>query len=117
VKRIAGNVDPATQSASVYCRVRPVENKTSLLRDGRFLTGEIESASIDSALEVPLSWLDAEGRLYSISEAKLVHRQADIVFESRSVAIVQGIESGTVLLNEVLATAFEGMPVTTEVAE
>jgi hypothetical protein len=47
----------------------------------------------------------------------LVHRQADIVFESRSVAIVQGIESGTVLLNEVLATAFEGMPVTTEVAE
>ena len=117
VKRIAGNVDPATQSASVYCRVRPVENKTSLLRDGRFLTGEIESASIDSALAVPLSWLDAEGRLYCISDAKLVHRQADIVFESRSVAIVQGIESGTVLLNEVLATAFEGMPVTTEVAE
>jgi multidrug efflux pump subunit AcrA (membrane-fusion protein) len=117
VQRIAGHVDPTTQSASVFCRVRPVNGKTSLLRDGRFLSGEIESTPIDSALVVPLSWVGESGRLYAIADSKLVQREVDILFESRSEAIVQGIEPGTELLSEVLATAFDGMPVTTEAAE
>ena len=113
VDRIAGNVDAATQSASVYCRVQPVDGKSTLLRDGRFLTGTISSAPIADGVKVPLTWLIDGGSLYAVADEKLKQTSAQVAFESRSEAIVLGLDSGTVLLSETLATSFDGMPVQT----
>lgn len=116
VHRIAGHVDPATQSASVFCRVSPVAGRSALLRDGRFLSGEIASDPIDSAVVVPLTWLDVNDAVYAIESESLVTRPVEVAFRSRSEAIVRGLDSGTVLLGEVLASAFDGMEVITEAA-
>lgn len=113
VDRIAGNVDAATQSASVYCRVQPVDGKSALLRDGRFLTGTISSAPIADGVKVPLTWLIDGASVYAVADEKLRATPAQVVFESRSEAIVLGLDSGTVLLSETLATSFDGMPVQT----
>jgi len=57
VHRISGNVDPSTQSASVFCRVEPTRNQAKAIRDGRFLTGEIISQPFEEAFEIPLTWM------------------------------------------------------------
>lgn len=113
VHRIAGNVDAATQSASVYCRIQPVDGKSALLRDGRFLSGVISSDVVADGVTVPLAWLMDDNSIYAVAEEKLKRLPAEVVFESRSEAIVLGLDSGTVLLSEALATAFDGMPVQT----
>jgi multidrug efflux pump subunit AcrA (membrane-fusion protein) len=113
VRRIAGNVDAATQSASVYCRIQPADGKSALLRDGRFLSGVISSDAVGDGVTVPLAWLMDDNSIYAVAEEKLKRLPAEVVFESRSEAIVLGLDSGTVLLSEAMATAFDGMPVQT----
>jgi hypothetical protein len=51
--------------------------------------------------------------LYTVADEKLRQTSVQVVFESRSEAIVLGLDSGTVLLSETLATSFDGMPVQT----
>lgn len=113
VHRVAGNVDAATQSASVYCRVQPADGKSTLLRDGRFLTGTIASVPIASGVNVPLNLVLEDGSMYAVEAEQLKKVTVDVAFESRSEAIVLGLDSGTVLLTEAVASAFDGMPVQT----
>lgn len=113
VHRVAGNVDAATQSASVYCRVQPVDGKSTLLRDGRFLTGTIASAPIAAGVNVPMNLLMDGGSVYAVEAEQLIKVPVEVVFESRSEAIVLGLDSGTVVLTEAVASAFDGMPVQT----
>jgi len=113
VHRVAGNVDAATQSASVYCRVQPVDGKSTLLRDGRFLTGTIASAPIAAGVNVPLNLLMDGGSVYAVEAEQLKKVPVEVAFESRSEAIVLGLDSGTVVLTEAVASAFDGMPVQT----
>lgn len=113
VHRVAGNVDAATQSASVYCRVQPVDGKSTLLRDGRFLTGTIASAPIAAGVNVPLNLLMDDGSVYAVEAEQLKKVPVEVAFESRSEAIVLGLDSGTVVLIEAVASAFDGMPVQT----
>ena len=113
VHRVAGNVDAATQSASVYCRVQPVDGKSTLLRDGRFLTGTIASDPIADGINVPLNLLFDGGSVYAVEAEQLKKVPVEVAFESRSEAIVLGLDSGTVVLTEAVASAFDGMPVQT----
>lgn len=113
VHRVAGNVDAATQSASVYCRVQPVDGKSTLLRDGRFLTGTIASDPIADGVNVPLHLLMDGGSVYAVEAEQLKKVSVEVAFESRSEAIVRGLDSGTVVLTEAVASAFDGMPVQT----
>ena len=113
VHRVAGNVDAATQSASVYCRVQPVDGKSTLLRDGRFLTGTIASDPIADGVNVPLNLLLDGGSVYAVEAEQLKKVPVEVAFESRSEAIVLGLDSGTVVLTEAVASAFDGMPVQT----
>jgi multidrug efflux pump subunit AcrA (membrane-fusion protein) len=113
VHRVAGNVDAATQSASVYCRVQPVDGKSTLLRDGRFLTGTIASDPVADGVNVPLNLLMDGGSVYAVEAEQLKKVPVEVAFESRSEAIVLGLDSGTVVLSEAVASAFDGMPVQT----
>ena len=113
VHRVAGNVDAATQSASVYCRVQPVDGKSTLLRDGRFLTGTIASDPIADGVNVPLHLLMDGGSVYAVEAEQLKKVSVEVAFESRSEAIVLGLDSGTVVLTEAVASAFDGMSVQT----
>ena len=113
VERVSGNVDPATQSASVFCRIQPVDGKSTLLRDGRFLTGSIASSPIEDAVKIPLNLLLDGSAVYAVTNEQLEKVDVDVAFESRTEAIVLGVDSGTVLLQEALVSSFDGMPVQT----
>ena len=112
--RIAGNVDPSTQSASVFCRVVSVAGKNNALRDGRFLTGEIVSEPIENAFEIPLTWMHNGNQIYEVANGQLVEKSVEVLFQSRSHAIGRGLDSGARVLNESLTNAFDGMAVSIE---
>jgi hypothetical protein len=114
VHRIAGNVDPSTQSASVFCRVVPVAGQKNALRDGRFLTGEIVSEPIENAFEIPLTWMHNGNHVYEVTNGQLVEKSVQVLFQSRSHAIGRGLDSGAHILSESLTNAFDGMAVSTE---
>jgi RND family efflux transporter MFP subunit len=117
VRRIAGNVDPATQSASVFCRVSPKRGQEKAIRDGRFLTGEIVSSSLSDVFEIPLAWMHDDNQVYRVIEGQLMEQQIDVLFRSRSHAIARGLDSGAVLLSESLTNPFDGMAVSSKNAE
>ncbi len=117
VHRIAGNVDSSTQSASVFCRIKPVRGAVNALRDGRFLTGTIESAPLENSFQLPLAWMHDESHVFEVVEGRLKEREIEVLFRSRSHAIARGLESGVVVLSESLTNAFEGMIVRTKTNE
>ena len=111
VHRIAGNIDPSTQSASVFCRVSPSKGASNALRDGRFLTGEVRSDALTDVFEIPLTWMHDGNRVFEVSDGKLAEREIDVLFRSRSHVIARGLNSGSLLLSESLTNAFDGMAV------
>ena len=117
VHRVAGNVDPATQSASVFCRISPAKGHAAAIRDGRFLTGEIESKPLQDVFEIPLSWMHNDNQVYVVAENQLMERDVEVLFRSRSLAIGRGLDSGAVVLSEALANAFDGMLVSAKIDE
>ena len=48
VARISGNVDPTTQSASVFCEVSEMPGQP--LRDGRFLSGVVFGDELEGVM-------------------------------------------------------------------
>ncbi|MDA8771654.1 efflux RND transporter periplasmic adaptor subunit [Flavobacteriales bacterium] len=117
VHRVAGNVDPATQSASVFCRVSPAKGHDAAIRDGRFLTGEIKSKPLQGVFEIPLSWMHNDNQVYVVAENQLMEREVEVLFRSRSQALGRGLESGEVVLSEALTNAFDGMMVSSKTNE
>jgi len=117
VHRVAGNVDPATQSASVFCRVSPAKGHDAAIRDGRFLTGEIKSKPLQGVFEIPLSWMHNDNQVYVVAENQLMEREVEVLFRSRSQALGRGLESGEVVLSEALTNAFDGMMVSSKTDE
>jgi membrane fusion protein, multidrug efflux system len=111
VTRIASNVDPATQSASVFCRVRPVASGNALLRDGRYLSGVLESAGVPDAMSVRLDLLLKGNQVYVIEGNELVLRPVEVAFRSVDSAVITGLAPDTWLLAEPVNGAFPGMAV------
>lgn len=110
VVRIASNVDASTQSASVFCRVQPVSG-SSLLRDGRYLSGVLASRPIEGAMAVRLDLVSEAGTVFAIEDGKLVERKVEVAFRSVKEAIIMGLEAGEQLLAEPLNGAYAGLAV------
>ena len=107
VVRIANNVDAATQSASVFCRVRSTET----LRDGRYLSGAVYSRPIPEAMSVRLDLVSEAGTLFVIAGEALEEREVQVAFRAVETAIITGLEEGTTLLAEPLSGAYAGLAV------
>ncbi|PCJ82746.1 MAG: hypothetical protein COA49_01395 [Bacteroidetes bacterium] len=111
VDRIAGNVDAQTQSATVFCKVEPVENMEIVMRDGRYLSGVIRSSIIDNAMEISLNLIDSKNKIFTVIDDKLEKEEVKVMFESSKSIVVLGLEDGTIILSEPVTGAFEGMAV------
>ena len=98
VDRIAGNVNASTQSATVFCKVRASENRQDQMRDGRYLSGFIESSEIENAFEVQRNLIDGEGKVFVIKSNELAKMSVVQEFRSIETAIVSGIPNGTLIL-------------------
>ncbi len=107
VKRINNQVDPMTQSVTVYINVNGKN-----LREGMYLRGEVAANSINNAIEVPIELVDLDTKTtYVVKEDKLVKQTVDILQERGTTVVLAGLENGTAILKNRLVNAFEGMEV------
>jgi membrane fusion protein (multidrug efflux system) len=111
VDRIAGNVNPSTQSATVFCKVRASANRQDQMRDGRYLSGFIESSEIKNAFEIQMNLIDGEGEVFVINSNELAKMSVVQEFRSIETAIVSGMPNGTLILSDPITGAYLGMPV------
>ena len=111
VDRIAGNVNASTQSATVFCKVRASENRQDQMRDGRYLSGFIESSEIENAFEIQRNLIDGEERVFVINLNQLDKMSVVQEFRSIETAIVTGIPNGTLILSDPITGSYLGMPV------
>ena len=108
VSRISGNVDPTTQSASVFCEVTSKDGRA--LRDGRFLSGHVEGRPLEDVMALNEVLLTGNGTevfvvkdgLLALVPVEVLHRDADVV-------LVRGLEEGMQVLAEPVSGAYEGM--------
>jgi len=108
VSRISGNVDPTTQSASVFCEVTSKDGKA--LRDGRFLSGHVEGRPLEGVMALNEVLLTGNGTevfvvkdgLLTLVPVEVLHRDADVV-------LVRGLVEGMQVLAEPVSGAYEGM--------
>ena len=111
VDRIAGNVNTSTQSATVFCKVRASENRQDQMRDGRYLSGFIESSEIENAFEVQRNLIDGEEKVFVVNSNELAKMSVVQEFRSIETSIVSGMPNGTLILSDPITGAYLGMPV------
>ena len=111
VDRIAGNVNASTQSATVFCKVRASENRQDQMRDGRYLSGFIESSEIENAFEIQRNLIDGEEKVFVVNSNELAKMSVVQEFRSIETAIVSGMPNGTLILSDPVTGAYLGMPV------
>ena len=111
VDRIAGNVNTSTQSATVFCKVRASENRQDQMRDGRYLSGFIESSEIENAFEIQRNLIDGEEKVFVVNSNELEKMSVVQEFRSIETAIVSGMPNWTLILSDPVTGAYLGMPV------
>jgi len=108
VARISGNVDPTTQSASVFCEVSEMPGQP--LRDGRFLSGVVFGDELEGVMALNEALLEGDGsQVYVIRDGKLDLASVEVVHRDADVVLVRGLEPGTKVLAEPISGAYVGL--------
>ncbi|MEQ9186699.1 MAG: HlyD family efflux transporter periplasmic adaptor subunit [Cryomorphaceae bacterium] len=109
VIRMASHVSPSDQRQSIY-----VGLDDGRLKEGMYLEGIIEVASIHNALAIDRNLVSPDGYVYLVADSVLVRKQVEIQDLFDESALIQGLHDGDLLLDQVVEGAFEGMLVKTE---
>ena len=107
--RISSNVNPTTQSATVYFKLSSTSDEFEL-RDGIYLPGNLITSGIENCYELNIGLIENH-KIFSIENDVLVKSEVEILFQSYEKALVRGLEDGTVILSDQISDAFEGMKV------
>lgn len=109
IKRISNQIDPNTQTVTVYVAVNGRN-----LREGMYLKGNIAGSSIGSGVRIPRELLIDQRAVYIIQDSTLQLTNVNVVKISDNQAIIRGLNDGTVLLGEDFINAYDGMKVRPE---
>lgn len=105
VRRISDQIDPTTQTVSVYIGV-----SGSNLREGMYLRGEADAKAIVNAVEIDRDLLIDEGEVFVVEQDTLLRLLPVTIRKfNRETVIVSGLPEGTQLLTSDVAGAFDGM--------
>ncbi|MEM6263244.1 MAG: HlyD family secretion protein, partial [Bacteroidota bacterium] len=106
VVRISDRLDPNTQTVRVFVKVTG-EN----LKEGMYLTAEVDGTSVEKVVKLPRKLLVGNESVYIIEDSTLkLHTITPIKFSTNEV-IIKGVPDNSLLLDEVISGAFEGMKV------
>ncbi|PRP68216.1 efflux RND transporter periplasmic adaptor subunit [Nonlabens agnitus] len=109
VTRVNGKVDQASQTISVVIEVNDED-----LKDGMYLTANLDAQNIENAVELDRSLLQGANQLFVVREGKLELVEVNPVFFSDKTVVLKGLENGTVIISQAVSGAYEGMIVKTE---
>lgn len=108
VVRVNGKIDQTTQTVKAFLQV-----KGEQLREGMYLTADLETKSIENAVEVSRQLLVDDTKLFTIKDSTLNLVTIKPVYFNDNTVIVQGLENGIDILSKTLPGAYNGMLVKT----
>ena len=106
VSRINGAVDTSTQTIRAF-----VEVKGQDLKEGMYLTANLEAQRIANAIEIDRTLLQNNSQLFQVKDSVLHLIPAQPVYLSETKAVVTDIPENTILLSKPIPGAYEGMRV------
>lgn len=109
VTRINGKIDQASQTITVV-----IEVKNDDLKEGMYLTANLDAQEIEGAVELDRSLLQNGSQLFIVEKDKLRLLEVQPVYFSDKTVVLKGIEDGTVIISQAVSGAYEGMIVKTE---
>ncbi len=109
VTRVNGKVDQASQTITVI-----IEVKSDDLKEGMYLTANLDAQNISDAVELDRSLLQNGNQLFVVEDGKLTMKQVKPVYFSDKTVVLTGLENGTVIISQAVSGAYDGMIVKTE---
>jgi membrane fusion protein, multidrug efflux system len=107
IARISGTIDTKTQTVKVFVQVSGPN-----LRENMFMTGEINANIVANVIEVPRKLLIDDTKLYAVlGDSILSLIPVQIAKISEQTVMLRGVPESTLLMNESITTAFDGMKV------
>ena len=112
VSRVSTQIDPNTQTATLYLDV-----SGKGLREGLYLTGTAAGEALKDVVALDQRLLVGNDEIYVLRDTVLERRSVEVVRRSEDEVYVRGVEAGTEALSEVLPGAYEGMKVKSRESE
>lgn len=106
VSRVSTQVDPNTQTATVFLNVSGAG-----LREGLYLTGTATGEDLTDVVTLDQRLLVGDDEIYVLRDTVLDRQSVEVVRRSKDEVYVRGVAAGTKILSEVLPGAYEGMRV------
>lgn len=109
VTRVNGKIDASSQTITTVIEVNHPD-----LKDGMYLTANLQAQEIDHAIELDRSLLQDGEQLFTVQDTVLKLQKVQPVHFSDKTVVVTGIPDETIILSKILPGAYEGMIVKTE---
>ena len=106
IRRINDQLDPGTQSVTVFVAVNGRN-----LKEGMYLRGNAAGRSIDDAVRIPKNLLINQESVYRIQDNKLILHPVKVIKIYEHDAVLKGIPDGTILVENIFPGMFDGMTV------
>lgn len=106
IERISDQVDPGTQTVTVFIGVRGKD-----LRENMYLRGEVVASAIDSAYALPRNLLSDQQAVFVVRDSVLRLEEVSVLKITDESAIIRGLPTGTPILAQPIPDAFDGMKV------
>jgi len=104
VNRISDQIDPNTQSVIAYIGV-----SGKGLREGMYLRGNLNTQTIKSVVQIPIDLLVNQNQVYVIKDEKLTLQSVEVVNTNANHAVVKGLTDDTLILQEKIIGAYDGL--------
>jgi multidrug efflux pump subunit AcrA (membrane-fusion protein) len=107
IKRIGNNIDENTQSVKVYLSVKG----DTKLKEGMYLSGNIQSQTIAGAIEIPTNLISEES-IFTLDEDSILRLiPVNIIKNSDKTTIIKGVKNNTTILYKTIPGSYDGMKI------
>lgn len=106
IKRISQHIDQTSQTVKIYVSVQ-----SESLREGMYLSGVVLSGGFENAIKVPREFLIGVDQLYLVNDSFLSLEKVSVLKIGESEIVIDGMQDGQVVMNQVFSSAFNGMKV------
>ena len=112
VRRISNQVDPTTQTISVFIGVYGRQ-----LREGMYLKGRVVGPQLEDVVRIDRDQLVDQNSVYVVRDSTLALQNVEVITYQDGNVLVRGLPAGTPLLGSKITGAFEGMRVAPQIRE
>ncbi|MGV6831165.1 MAG: efflux RND transporter periplasmic adaptor subunit [bacterium] len=107
ITRVNGKIDQDTQAITIV-----VELNDSSLKDGQYLTANIQGEVLRNVFKIDNSLLLENNQVYIVENNKLVLKPIKVVNYQSGKTVIKGLNDGEYLVTQTIANAYPGMLVT-----